>query len=140
MKTKRMTLMKSLSFKGWIILFSILLFVLGGYSETLGAGGLYLCENPSAHRYFGPQDIVYASKNILRGWIESVCKEKFTVEMGVRLGHRKGVSRSEDRPIVLFVFIGVWGIAILFILGVILYQIVIDPLVKKRRLRRNKMQ
>jgi hypothetical protein len=140
MKTKRMTLVKLLSFKRSIILLSIWLFILGGYSETLGAGWLFRRENLSAHCNPGEQDIVYASKRTVRGWIAFACKEKFTIEMGTNLTLRKRSSRSENITTILFIFMVSWGIAILFVLGVILYQIVIQALIKKGRWRSDEMQ
>ena len=56
------------------------------------------------------------------------------VDIGVKLGHRKWFSKSEGIPIILFVFIAVWGSAIIFVLGAILYFIVIEPIIKKRQL------
>jgi flagellar biosynthesis/type III secretory pathway M-ring protein FliF/YscJ len=56
--------------------------------------------------------------------------------MGARLGHRKWFSKSEDIPIILLVFIRVWGNAIILVLGAILYFIVIEPIIKKRKLTR----
>ena len=135
-----MTLVKFFSFKGWIILFSIWLSVLAPYSGALGAGWLYPCENPSAHCDLSQQDIVFASNHIVRGWIDSVCREKFAIEMGAKLGLHKEYSKSEDIPIILFIFMLGWGIAILFALGVILYQIVVEPFIKKGRLRRKQIR
>jgi hypothetical protein len=140
MKTKRKAFVRLLSFKEGIILFSICLFVLIGYSETQGAGWLFRCENPSAHCYLGEQGIVYTSKHIVRGWIDSACKEKFAIEMGTNLTLRKRSSRSENIATILFIFIVGWGITILFVSGVILYQIVIKALIKKRRLRPDEMR
>jgi len=132
-----MTVVKSLSFKLGIILLSILLFVFVGYLETFGANWIYFCVNPPRHSYFGKQSIVDASKNIVRGWIGSTYKEGFNMDMGAKLGYRKRFSKSEDVPTILLVFIGVWGNAIIFVLGIILYRIVIEPIIKKRKLRRN---
>jgi hypothetical protein len=64
--------------------------------------------------------------------VEPNYKEKSTVEIGARLGPRRWFSKSEGIPIVLLVFIGVWGPAIIFVLGLILYRMVIAPLVKKK--------
>jgi hypothetical protein len=80
----------------------------------------------------GQQSIVYTSKNVVIGWIKSVYKI-FTIGMGARLGYRRRFLRSEDWSIILYIFIVVWGIAIISILGVILYQIIIKPLLKKRK-------
>jgi hypothetical protein len=140
MKTKRITLAKLLSFKKWIILFGICLFVFATYSGTPGAGWLYPCENQFAHCDLSQQDIVFASNHIVRGWIDSVCEENFAIEMGAKLGLHKEYAKSEDIPIILFIFMLGWGIAILFVLGVILYQIIIEPLIKKGRLRRKQIR
>ena len=131
-----MTLMKSFSFKIGIILLSIWLFVFIGYLETSGGKRIYYCGNPPIYCYFDQPSIVYASKNIVRGWIKSVYKEEFNIDMGARLGHRKWFSKSEDIPIILLVFIRVWGNAIILVLGAILYFIVIEPIIKKRKLTR----
>jgi len=140
MKTKRMTLVQLLSFKGWIILFSIWLFVFSGYLDTFGANRIYFCKNPSTYRHFDQQSIVYTSERIVRGWVKTGYKEKVIIEMAGKFGLRKKFSKSEAIPIIIFVFIGGWGIAILFVLGVILYQIIIEPLIKKKRLRRSEMR
>jgi hypothetical protein len=132
-----MRLVRLLSFREGIILFGICLSVLGGYSETLGAGWLFRHENLSAHCCPGEQDIVYASKHIVRGWIAYACKEDFSIEIGAKLGLHKRFSKSENMPIILFIFVVVWGIASLFVLGVILYQIVVEPFIKKKKKERN---
>ena len=49
------------------------------------------CENLPAYCYPDQQSIV-------RGWIKSVHKEEFNIDMGARLGHRKWFSKSEDIP------------------------------------------
>jgi hypothetical protein len=136
-KTKRMSVVKSLSSRVEIILLSIWLFVFIGYLETFGVKRISFCGNPPPYSYFGKQTIVYASKNIVRGWIKAAYKGGFNIDMGAKLGHRKGVSESEDVPIILLVFIGVWGSAIILVLGAILYFIVIEPIIEKRGLRRN---
>ena len=128
--------MKSLSFKVGIILLSIELFVFIGYLEPFGGKRIYFCGNPPIYCYFDQQSIVYASKNIVSGWIKSVHKEEFNIDIGAKLRHRRWFSKSEDIPIILFVFIAVWGSAIIFVLGAILYRIVIEPGIKKRKLTR----
>ncbi len=60
----------------------------------------------------------------------------FTIEMGATLGHFKRFSKSEDLKTILLIFIGVWGTAIIFFLGTILYQIVIKPLIKEEGYRK----
>jgi hypothetical protein len=111
------------------------LFVLIGYSEAFGTKLFYSCENPHTCRYFCQPSIVDASKNFVSEWIESVYKETSSIEIGARLGLRKCYSKSEGIPIILCVFIAVWGTAIIFVLGLILYQIVIEPLIQKRRVK-----
>jgi hypothetical protein len=130
-------LKKSLSFKVGIILFIIWLFVFGGYLERFRPEWIYCCENSRTYCHIC-QRIVYASRNTVRVWIESGYKQKSTIEIGARLGPRKWYSKSRDIPLILLVFIGVWEIAIIFVLGAILYRIVIGPLIKKRKLRWNK--
>ena len=125
--------MKSLSYKVGIILLCIWLFVFGGYLETFGAEWKYFFENPSTYNYFDQQSIDYTSKNNVRGWIKSIYKEKFTIEMGARLGHLKRFSKSEDPKLILLISIVGWGIAIIFVLGAIVYRLVIRPLIKKRK-------
>ena len=172
---------KSLSFRVGIILLSIWLFVFIGYLETFGAKPIYFCGNPPIYCYFDQQSMVYAPKNMVRGWIKSIHKDEFNidpfggakprvlrrreegplrvnpeplglssdrrraqafrprsrrVDIGAKLGHRKWFSKSEGIPIILFVFIAVWGSAIIFVLGAILYRIVIEPGIKKRKLTR----
>jgi hypothetical protein len=111
-------LKKSLSFKVGVILSIIWLFVFGGYLETFGAGWIYSCENPSPHCYFNQQN--------------------FIIEIAGKFGYFKKFSESEKPKMILLIFIVCWGIAIIFVLGAILYRIVIGPLIEKRKLRRNK--
>ena len=132
-----MTVVKSLLFKLGITPLSIWLFVFVGYLETFGVTWTYFCENLSTYSYPDQLSIVYTSKNIVRGRIKLVYEEEFNINLGARLGYRKWFSKSEDVPIILLVFIGVWGNAIIFVLGIILYRIVIEPIIKKRKLRRN---
>jgi hypothetical protein len=129
--------MKSLSFKIEIIFFSIWLFVFNGYLETFGAEWIYSCENPSPHCYFDQQNMAYALKNIVRGWIKTVDKEKFIIEIAGRFGHRKTFPEPENLKMILLIFIGVWGIAIFFVLGVILYRIIIEPAIEKIKLKQS---
>jgi hypothetical protein len=136
-KTKRMTVVNSLSFKVGIILLGIWLFVFIGFLEAFGAKGIYFCGIPPIYFYFCQPSIVDASKNIVRVRVESAYEGKSTIEIGARLGLRKRFSKCEDIPIILFIFIGVWGIAIILVLGAILYFIVIEPTIEKRKLRRN---
>ncbi len=62
--------------------------------------------------------------------LESVYEGKSTVEIGAMLGHR-WYSKAENIPIILLVGVVVWGTAIIFVLGLLLYRIVIEPQVKK---------
>jgi len=61
----------------------------------------------------------------------------FIIEIAGRFGTHKRFSECEDLKVILLIFIVGWGIAIIFVLGGILYQIIIKPLIKKRKLRRN---
>lgn len=133
-----MTVIKSLSFKVKVIFFSIWLFVFSGYSKPFGAKRIYFCENPSTYCYFDQQSIVYTSKNIVRVWVKTVYKGKYTIEMGGKFGHLKRFSKSEGPKMILLIFIVGWGIAIISVLGAILYRIVIKPMIKKRKLKRNR--
>lgn len=125
--------MKSLSHKVGIILLCICLFVFGGYLETFGAEWTYFYENRSTYNYFDQHNTGYTSKNNVRGWIKSDYKKKFIIEMGARLGHFKRFSKSEDPKLILLIPIVVWGIAIIFVLGVILYRLAIRPFIKKMK-------
>jgi len=132
MKTKRMTGVNSLSFKVGIMLLSIWLFVfMIGHLEMVGVNGINFFENIPAYSY--PDD---ASKNIVTVRFASAYEGKSTIEIGARLGHR-WYPKSEEIPFILLMFIGVWGSAIILVLGTILYFIVIEPIIEKRRLRRN---
>jgi hypothetical protein len=96
-----------------------------GKADLLLRKPAYLC-------YSYQPSIVDASKNFVRGWVESVYKEKSIIEIGARLGLRKWYSKSEDIAIIIPEFIGVRGSAIIFALGLILYRMIIEPLVKKK--------
>jgi hypothetical protein len=133
-----MTLIKSLSFKVGIILVSISLFVHGGYLDTFGEEWLYFCENPSAHCYFDEKDIVHTSKNIVGVWDKTVCKEKFAIEMAWKCGLGKRFSTSECPKMILLIFVACWGIVIIFVLATVFYRIVVEPLIEKIKLERNK--
>ena len=109
-----MTIVKSLLLKVGIILLSVGLFAFIGYLEAFGVKRISFCGTPPPYSYFEKQGIVYASNNVVRVWIESGYEEKSTIEIGARLGHRKRFSKSEDIPMILLLFIGVWGSAIIF--------------------------
>jgi len=126
------------SFKVNAVIFSIWLFVFGGYLETFGEEWMCFSESPPAHFCFDQQNIVYTLKNIVKGWIETFDKENFIIAMAGRFGHRKTFSEPENLKIILLIFIGVWGIAIFFVLGLILYRIIIEPLIKERRSRKGR--
>jgi hypothetical protein len=130
--------MESPSFRVYAIFFSIWLFVFGGYLETFGGEWLSFYKNPLSHCYFDPQNIVYTLKNIVKGWIETFDKENFIIAMAGRFGHRKTFSEPENLKMILLIFIGIWGIAIFFVLGLILYRIIIEPLIKERRSRKGR--
>jgi hypothetical protein len=132
-KGKIVTFMKSLSFKVGMILLSIGLFVFIGYLETFGVNSMCPCENLPAYCYPDQQSIVDASKNIVRVRVESAYEGKSTIEIGARLGHPKWFPKSKDIPIILFIFMAVWGTAIILVLGAILYFIVIEPIIEKRK-------
>jgi hypothetical protein len=132
-KTKRMTAEKSLSFKVGIVLLSIWLFVfLIGHLEIFGLTWINFCENLPAYCYPDQQSIVDVAKSIVRVRGESAYGGKSAIELGVRLGHR-WYPKSESIPIILLVGVAVWGAAIIFVLGLILYRVVIEPSVKKKR-------
>lgn len=123
--------MKSLSFEFGIILLSIWLFVSIGYLETFGAKWKYLCKNVPTYCSPGQERIVYVPKNIVRVRVKSGYQQEFPIEIGARLGPCKSFSTSKNIPIILCIFIAVWGTTIIFVLGLLLYRIVIEPLVKK---------
>lgn len=124
--------MKSLSFKVGVVLLSIWLLVfIIGHSESFGVNWIKFFENPPAHCYPEQESVVYASKNIVRVRVESNYRERSTIEIGARLGHR-WYPKSESIPIILLVGVAVWGTATIFVLGLILYQAVIKLLVKKK--------
>jgi hypothetical protein len=132
MKTKRMTVVNSLSFKVGIALLSIWLFVFTiGHLEMVGVNWINFFENKPAYSY--PDD---ASKNIVTVRLASAYEGKSTIEIGARLGHR-WYPKSEEIPFILLMFIGVWGSAIILVLGAILYFMIIEPIIEKRKLRRN---
>jgi len=130
-KTKRMTVVNSLSFKVGIILLIIWLFVFIGYLEAFGGKRTYRCKNVPTYCYPGQERIVCVSKNIVRVSVKSGYQQKFPIEIGARLGPYRSFSKSKNIPIILCIFIAVWGTAIIFVLGLLLYRIVIEPQVKK---------
>lgn len=122
-----MTVVKSLSFKVGIVLLSIWLFgFMIGHLEIFGVNCINFFEALAADCYPDQQTVVDASKNIVRVRLESAYAGK-----GARLGNR-WCSKSESIPIILLVGVAVWGAAIIFVLGLILYRVVIEPLVKKK--------
>lgn len=125
--------MKSLALKVGIILLMMLLFVFIGYLEIFGVRWIHFCENLPPFCYPGQHSIVDTSKNIVEIRVESVYEGKSPIEIGARLGHR-WYPKSGSIPIILLVGGAVWGTAIIFVLGTILYIIVVEPIVKKRQL------
>ena len=123
--------MKSLSFEVGIILLAIWLFVLIGYLETFEAKWTYLCKNVPTYCNPGQERIVCVSKNIVRVSVKCGYQQKFPIEIGARLGPCRSFSKSKNIPVILCIFIAVWGTAIIFVLGLLLYRIVIEPQVKK---------
>jgi hypothetical protein len=132
MKTKRMALTNRLPIKIGIILPSIGLFVFFGYLETFEVNPNCLWENLPDSCYSEQQSSVDASKNVVKVKLESVY-ERHSTEIGARLGLRKWYPKSEGIPMILLIFIGVWGTAIIFVLGLILYWVVIEPWAKKKK-------
>jgi len=110
--------MKSLSLKIGIIILSVWLFVFLGFLGAAGVKWINLCERPLASYYPDQQPIVYASKNIVRGCIESGYKEKSTTRIGATFGHR-WYPKPEEVPFILLIFIGVWGSTTIFLLAII---------------------
>ena len=128
-----MITLRCFSSKVGIIVLSICFCVFIGYLPTLAANRIHLFENPPPYCYFDKQNIVYASKNVVRGWIKSAYQEGFDIGMGGKLGYPKQFSRSENVPIILCILIAAWGAAIILVLGAICYSIVIKLLVEKKR-------
>jgi len=122
--------MKSLSFKVGIILLTIWLFVFIGCLKTFGAKWTYFCKNVPTYCYLGQGRIVCISKNIVRVRVKSGYQQNFPIEIGARFGPCRSFSKSKNIPIILCIFIAVWGTAIIFVLGLLLYRIAIEPLVK----------
>ena len=132
---KRITGVKSLSVKVGVVHLSIWLFVfIIGQLETFGVNVTYFCENPRTRCYSDQKSIVDALKKIVRVSVESVHKGKSTIEIGARLGYR-WYPKSESILMIVLVGVTVWGAAIIFVLGFILYRVVIEPLVQKKKIR-----
>jgi len=136
-KTERMTGMKSLSFKIGMILLSIGLFVVMKCLEQRETKWINHYEHIPAYCNADQQGIVYASKYTARGWIESTYREGFNIDTGAKLGYSKRFSKSGNIPTMILIGIAIWGAAIIFILGLVLYRIVVEPIVEKRKLRRS---
>jgi len=133
MKSERRTVVKSLSFKAAIILLSIALSVFVGHPEVSGVERVYVSKNLSSYSYLNQQSITNASMNTVRVRFKSPYElQSTTVKIGARLGHR-WYPKSESMPIIIIVGVAVWGAAIIFVLGLILYQVVIEPLVQKKK-------
>lgn len=128
---ERVTGMELLSCKVGMILLSIGLFVLIRCLEERETKWVDSYERLPVYCNANQQSTVNVPQNILRGWIASDYKEKTVIKTGPRLGHR-WYSKSKNLPIILFLGVAVWGAAIIFVLGLILYQAVIEPLVKKK--------
>ena len=125
-----MTLWNSFSCKVGIVLLSIWLFVfMIGHLEMVGVNWINFFENLPAYSY--PND---ASQNIVTVRLASAYEGKSTIEIGARLGHR-WYPKSGNIPIIILIGVAVWGAAIIFVLGLILYQVVIEPLVQKKKVK-----
>ena len=120
-----------LSSKVGIVLLSIGLFVVIRCLDQCETKWINRYERVPAYGNADQQSTVNASKNILRGWIASDYKEKSAIKIGPRLGHR-WYSKSEGISIILLIGVAVWGSAIIFALGLILYRMFIEPLLKKK--------
>jgi hypothetical protein len=116
-----------------VIVASICFCVFIGYLPTLGANRIYLFENPPIYCHFDKQTILYASKNIVRGWTKSAYQEVFDIDMRGTLGYPHQFTRSKNVPIIACILLAAWGAAIIFVLGAICYSIVIKLLVEKKR-------
>jgi hypothetical protein len=132
MKTKGGTAVKLLSFKVGIILLSIVLSVFAGYLEIFGLKFINISRNLSFYYRLSQQNITDASRNTVRVRFGSGCEGRSAIAIGARLGPRRWFSKSEHIPIILLLFIGVWGTAIILVLGYILYRVAIEPLMRKR--------
>lgn len=133
-KTKGITGMKSLSLRVGTVFLSIGLLVVVRCLERCETKWANCYERLPAYCNADRQGIVDASRNIVRGWIESGYKEKSTIEMGATFGHR-WYPKSGNIPIIILIGVVVWGAAIIFVLGLILYQVVIEPLVQKKKVK-----
>jgi hypothetical protein len=122
-----MTGIKSLSCKVGMILLSIGLFVVIRCLERSETKWINCYGHLPAYCNTNQQSTVSGPKNILRGSITFDYSEKSVVKTGPRLGHR-WYPKSENIPIILFLGVAVWGAAIIFVLGLILYRLVVEPL------------
>jgi hypothetical protein len=68
--------------------------------------------------------------------IKATYERKVAIEIGARLGHR-WYPKSEGVPFIIVIFLGLWGSAIILVLGAIFYWAVIDPIIEERKSRRN---
>ena len=109
--------------------------VFAGYLEIFGLKLGDFSKNLFCYYPLNQQNVTDTSRTTVRVRLGSGYEGQSAIEIGARLGPRRWFSKSEHIPIILLLFIGVWGTAIILVLGYILYRVAIEPLARKRSKR-----